>query len=330
MHANVTEPRRTKGKPMDNYLGGNFPQSSSPVRERALRDLVLTESRIYFRLPSFYFKTHAETIINTLKNDPKAKIILDSGAYSAWTQGKPIDINKYIDFVEKWEPYLYAYVNLDIINDGERSFANYRYMRSKGLDPIPVYHTETDDHFLEWYLQRKPKYIGIGAHTAQNEKRKNLDRIWKKYLTNKDGIPITKVHAFGIGSTELLRRYPWYSADSTRWVSKNGEVYVPHNRNGVWVYDENPIIVPVSMEKFPLPPNHYRNISEQKRELIVQYFSDNGFSYGEFDGSENEEPRVILDGLFNRDDWRDQLKALYYVRMVQTIPPYPWPFKLTE
>lgn len=328
---------------MENYLGSNFPQSSNPVRERATRDLVLAESRTYFRFVSFYFRDHAKTVINTLKNDPNVKIILDSGAYSAYTESNrrrkrglrnwrvEIDMERYIKFVERFEPYLYGYVNLDVLNDGERSYANYQYMRSRGLDPIPVYHAETHSDFLDLYLKRNLEYVGIGAIANMNSKkrRERLDLLWKYKLT-KDGIPITKVHAFGIGSTELLRRYPWYSADSTRWVSKHGEVYVPHYYKGNWIYDQTPIVVPVSVIKQNLPRNHFRKMSPEKRAVILQYFSDNGFSYGEFDEFSNEEPRVNSDGLFNRDDWRDHLNALYYVRMVQTIPPWPWPFKLTE
>lgn len=332
---------------MQNNHGGNFPQGNNPTREWAERNLVLTESRFYFRFVSFYSRKHAETVINTLKSDPKAKIILDSGAYSASKESErrrkkglinwrvEIDINSYIDFVEEWKPYLHAYVNLDIIGDGKRSLENYLYMKSRGLDPIPVFHAETGTEFLNFCIGMTD-YIGIGAIADMNTKKRRdyLDWLWLCHLTDKDGMPKAKFHALGIGSPELLLRYPWYSADSTRWVSKYGDVHVPHYRHGVWVYDENPIVVRVSVKKPKdlrkefLPKNHFFKKSVEDQAMIKQYFSDNGFSYGEYDGFENGNPRVISDGLFNRDDWRDQLNALYYLRLMHTIPPYPWPFKL--
>jgi hypothetical protein len=38
------------------------------------------------------------------------------------------------------------------------------------------------------------------------------------HLVNKDGLPIVKTHALGEGRVDSLRRFPWYSADSTSWI----------------------------------------------------------------------------------------------------------------
>jgi hypothetical protein len=67
---------------MENYLGGNFPQSNNPEDERATRDKVLRESRYYYRFLSFWRKHEAETIIQTLGDD---RLIL----MSTYSSSKP-------------------------------------------------------------------------------------------------------------------------------------------------------------------------------------------------------------------------------------------------
>src|SRR4051812_44347063 len=84
-------------------------------------------------------------------------ILLDSGAYSAWTKGVVIDLPSYIQFIKKHRRMLAGYVNLDVIpgQDGRRphdreqieaaaraSYRNLQLMRDAGLTPIPVFHQD--------------------------------------------------------------------------------------------------------------------------------------------------------------------------------------------
>ena len=49
----------------------------------------------------------------------RIKWFLDSGAFSAFTQGAEIDIQEYIEFIKEHKDYLEAYANLDVIGDAE-------------------------------------------------------------------------------------------------------------------------------------------------------------------------------------------------------------------
>jgi hypothetical protein len=85
------------------------------------------------------------------------EVMLDSGAYSVWKQGKPIDLQDYVDFIIKYKDVWTTVVNLDVIpgkrdriptaGDIERSaeegWENYYELKKAlaphGIDPIHVF-----------------------------------------------------------------------------------------------------------------------------------------------------------------------------------------------
>lgn len=259
--------------------------------------------------------------------------MLDSGAYSAYTQNKVIDIQAYADFVKKNGPLFDWYFNLDVISDGEKSLANWLWLREQGLDPVPIYHATTDISFLTIYLGYHPKLIGIGAiaNLSTQKRIESLDRIWEKHLTYDDGMPKHKAHGLGILSIDILRRYPWYSSDSTSWVQfgKFGIVLVPRSKQGKWVYDENPFKVFFSIRspKTKDKGEHFDNFPLNTRIEIARYVESYGFVVGKSEWGEDGKEKVIVEGARNNGFIRDQLNLMYYQNVVKNLPSYPWPFK---
>ena len=175
--------------------------------------------------------------------------MLDSGAYSAWTRGARIDIREYIQFIQRNEALLACYVNLDVIaGDGgnrawrqadiekaaAQSYANQQRMKDAGLRPIPVFHQDEVVHWLERYLSDGECYIGLSPYKRQNRRDavRWLDRCFTLLTAN--GRPLVKTHAFGVTSPIILHRYPWASADSSKWAlaAGFGQVPVPVYTNG--------------------------------------------------------------------------------------------------
>ena len=142
-------------------------------------------------------------------------IILDSGAYTAFNKGKVIDIDKYIEFYNAYKPDLFGCFNLDKIGEGKGSYQNWKYLRSMGVDAIPVFHLGSDEKWLKKYLVQT-EFIGIGAIASMSSvKRKlGLDHVFKKYFTNDKNQAIYKVHGLGLTAPSILEDYPWYSVDS--------------------------------------------------------------------------------------------------------------------
>jgi hypothetical protein len=151
-------------------------------------------------------------------------ILFDSGAFSAWKLGKPVDIDAYCDYLHRNQGFMGHYVNLDEINPDSPeeaarvSFENYLYMRKQGLDPVPVFHAKEDISWLYKMLDAGAQYIGLAALSLGSHKYRSewYANVWDK-LTYQ-GKPLVKVHALGEGRFDALAAFPWYSADSTSWV----------------------------------------------------------------------------------------------------------------
>ena len=74
---------------------------------------------------------------------PQSDWVLDSGAYTAYTSGKPIRLQTYIDFVKRLRDTANPpseIFGLDVIGDWEASLKNIEQMWAQGIEAIPTYH----------------------------------------------------------------------------------------------------------------------------------------------------------------------------------------------
>lgn len=164
------------------------------------------------------------------------KIFLDSGAFSAYTQGVSIDIGKFCDYCHRNSDFLEVVSVLDVIdfNDKKKSikgtYQNLMEMKRRGIDALPCFHYGEPEEVLQHYAEHYD-HITIGGMVPISTPQLMLwlDRLWDRYLTNPDGSPKLKVHGFGLTSLPLMMRYPWYSVDSSTWVqwAANGLILVP-------------------------------------------------------------------------------------------------------
>lgn len=261
------------------------------------------------------------------------QLMIDSGAYSAFTQKTTIDIGEYIEWVKRNEKHFEVYFNLDVLGDGSGSYTNWIYMRSCGLDPVPVFHiteNERDIRFLKRYL-KMTDYVAIGAiaNMSTSKRMESLNRIWEEYLTDSKGIPIARVHGFGLTSITVMKTFPWWSVDSTSWVmfGRYGAILVPRTKNHEYIYNENPFIVTVS-DKSPKQREagkHFRTYPSNAREKILDYIHAMGFRFGL-----SKEGEVIVEGVSNVHYLRDQLNMLYYLGVQESMPKWPWAWKPTR
>lgn len=265
------------------YIAGGYTPLNDIRKELSLAVSMSCLHDIYARLVSFYpYSQKMVQNVLRMKNHPdiadriKIKIMYDSGAYSAWKHGITIDIDEYILAVRKYEDRLDYYVNLDVIGEGETSYQNYLYMRLEGLTPIPVYHTNTPIKYLEFYMEQTD-YMGIGAagQWTTTSTKHTLDYLFRKYFTDSAGWPIIKVHALGLSSVPILRRYPWHSADTTAPFqnSVRGSVVIPRKQNGRYCYDKPPKIVTISPRRIDAT-NHILNLSGDDRKAAMDYMAE--------------------------------------------------------
>jgi hypothetical protein len=163
-----------------------------------------------------------------LKNKPisdlNGNIFLDSGGFSARIKGAVISVDEYGKYILKNGYNLNSnlvYANLDQ-KETKDTLENQKKLEEMGLKPIPVYHFSEygsgNKQLLLDYLSNHD-YIAIGGVAATNlskaQVKSYLSFVFKETKANK------KVHGFGMSSFVLLKDYPFYSVDSTTWLSAN-------------------------------------------------------------------------------------------------------------
>lgn len=190
--------------------------------------------------------------------------MLDSGAYTAWTKGREVDLQKYTEFCHEHSEVTY-FVNIDVIPGKSncppsragvegccmRGWNNYLHL-AKELTPrkvLPVYHMQDDVRWLDKYLSYGCKYIGIGglAQTRGSERVRFLNTL-RKHLFDGAGRPVVKTHGFGITSHDAMQMWEWYSVDSSAWqmMATWGQVMMPRRSNGNWDFTKPPYRVCVT------------------------------------------------------------------------------------
>lgn len=165
-----------------------------------------------------------------------SNLFIDSGAFSVAHNGKTVDIDAYIQYINERSD-IPIFVELDVIpfpvlnsttakQCCEDTWKNYVYMKDRVTSPcslLPLYHFGEPKEALKRILNteingKKADYIGIGGrHGVSTELQ---DRYFQEIfaIIQSSSNPHVKVHAFGMTVLRLLEKYPFYSADSTTWL----------------------------------------------------------------------------------------------------------------
>ena len=156
------------------------------------------------------------------------ELVVDSGAFSAWTQGKAIDVDEYVKFCLANKEYISHAVNLDVINPNDPDAAaaagwkNFERMRDSGVITVPVFHAREKISWLEKMVDTVP-YVGLsGTSLVSPLEARSFNDLCFHYLTDSKGRPLVRTHSFGDTSPNTLYNFPFYSADSATWMIQAG------------------------------------------------------------------------------------------------------------
>ena len=160
-----------------------------------------------------------------------SNVMFDSGAFTAFTTGKKIDINEYAEFIKNyvliWEKKLKSlnFINLDVIGDAEKSWKNQHKLENLNVNTIPVIH---QGGFKTKHLEKacnEYSYFAVGGLVGKDRKKQIIPFldycykfIFEYYKKNKK---LIKVHLLGVADPKVLYRYPAFSCDSTAYMSVN-------------------------------------------------------------------------------------------------------------
>lgn len=261
-----------------------FAGSSTPVTEQYIQEHSLC--RLQSQLND---RTNIKRYVDA---GFKGKLFIDSGAYTAYTRQKEVNVDEYIQYLNGMDEHLTIYAQVDkipgqhghektiqdITEAPKISWENYLYMRDKVNSPdklLPIFHRRENWSYLEQMLEttfdgKHIPYIGIAATTdsSTNEKEAWFQEVFR--IIKKSSNPNVKTHAFGMTSLKLLESFPFTSADSTSWIMTaiNGGIMTPY---GVIIVSERQGHI----------KNNVKNQSKEVQDSFQNYLEEIGITLQE-------------------------------------------------
>lgn len=225
------------------------------------------------------------------------RIILDSGAFTAWTKRTKIDIDQYADFCLDHLDVVDHFVSLDSIpgtfgeslipmseirRAAEEGWENYQYLLSRGIPEEKLLHVFHQGEEFKW-LDRiaHNTYIGISPANDRNTRDRMawLDECMK-HITDENGNLTTQFHGLAVTSLRLMLRYPWTSVDSASWKrnAAYGKVYIPSRiASGSPDWSKQGLMIIVSQQQSH-KKDHIGNMPKIIQENVEKVIDDVGIA----------------------------------------------------
>lgn len=165
-------------------------------------------------------KNRLESYHSLQKKEPSSgfNLLLDSGGFVARTKGVPIDVSKYARYIN--DNKVQAAFELDTNSRSETEYNRKYLLNHTQARIIPVYHYSdfaAKDYALLDEFVRDFEYISIGGVAGEGLGTKNEKALYD-FIFSRTTDKV-KVHGLGITALRILKRYPFYSVDSTSWLS---------------------------------------------------------------------------------------------------------------
>lgn len=141
------------------------------------------------------------------------RLIVDSGAFSAFNSGVPIELDDYCKFLDVLkESFLpFQAVQLDVIGDPKATWKNYQTMKRRGYDVLPVFtRGDTEDSLERMYEAHD--YVLVGGMVGR---RDNLGFL--KWLMER--VRGRRVHWLGVIHPDAIKAFKPTSVDSSSWMT---------------------------------------------------------------------------------------------------------------
>jgi len=142
---------------------------------------------------------------------PSLRFVLDSGAFTAWKAGKPIQLDDYCRFLEQLPIKPWRYFTLDVIGDPEGTQRNYETMLKRGFKPVPIFTRGEDLAALDEFYKTSD-VVGIGGLVGTPGNRGFVKGIMR-HVGKRD------VHWLGFTDLNFIKVYRPYMCDSSSWES---------------------------------------------------------------------------------------------------------------
>lgn len=198
------------------------------IQGKAKDFVIINNSKPYILESYFYIKEQNEWI---LKMRPYFKdFLLDSGAFT-YLNGAKANINwdkyieEYAEFINKHNIQYFIELDIDsVVGIKEVERLRYKLENLTGKQSIPVWHKSRG---LEYWkkMTSEYKYVAIGGIVTKEIKRSEYNLFIPLLKIARENR--CKVHGLGFTNMEGLKKYKFYSVDSTAWLygNRGGFIY---------------------------------------------------------------------------------------------------------
>jgi len=147
------------------------------------------------------------------------RIIGDSGAYSAASQGTHIDRDKFYGWARQWRHCLLWVAGLDVIGDDDATWKNWVNAPSD-LRLVPTVHYGVPGSAIDKYVEAGADLIGLGGMVPYKSEPERLLRWCAQMMKYaRDRHPHVRFHGWGVTHPALMMKLPWWSVDSSGYAS---------------------------------------------------------------------------------------------------------------
>lgn len=145
--------------------------------------------------------------------DQVENLFIDSGAHSAYTLGKEINIDDYYDYLIENKGAFTTAAHFDVVDDLEPTVNNLAHAMSRGMDWImPVLQKNWAVCLNKFNKLGEFDYFGLGGRYMTKVVGYDLFGAVSKLPRNK------KYHGFAKVNLDMLKHKYMYSVDSSSWV----------------------------------------------------------------------------------------------------------------
>lgn len=156
-----------------------------------------------------YLSKGTDAFVSIIKRARRSRLLVDSGAFTAWKAGSEISLDDYCRFIEGLPIKPWRYFTLDKIGDPEGTIKNYETMLARGLNPVPIF-TRGEDLAALDYFYKTSDVVGIGGLVGTYKNRGFVRGIMRH-------VGSRKCHWLGFTQPEFLKAYRPYMCDSSTW-----------------------------------------------------------------------------------------------------------------
>lgn len=166
-------------------------------------------------LVSYHYYRDDNTMA-ALARTGRLRLIGDSGAFSAMTQGAHIDLDDYAAWCQRWRSHLFWTASLDVIGDPEATYRNWLTLRDRhNMVTVPTIHAGTEARWLDVYAREGVDLVGLGGMAGTGAAPRAFRWAVHMFRYARDRWPDVRYHLWGVTNRQFLDNLPTYSADSS-------------------------------------------------------------------------------------------------------------------